>query len=362
MPRTFPRPIKRVVVKLGSSLIATYRFKPHRTGLRRLVKQVDALRRRGIDVVLVSSGAIVLGLGALNERVRPSDVASLQAAAAIGQTALMNVYSELFKKCGRTCAQILLTWDDFDDRQRFNNARSTLLKILERGVIPVINENDTIATDEIKFGDNDRLSALVASLIHADLLVILSDVEGLYDLNSEDKKIFQEVKEITAEIEGVAGGTGKKNMSKGGMKAKLEAVRIATHADVPCVITGGHLPDILLRIVSGERVGTLFLEKEDKLLSHKHWIAFGAKPKGVIIVDDGAKAALLKGGRSLLLVGIVRWEGNFKAGDVVTVCDVNRQEIGRGVCNYSDGDLVKIENRTGKQEAIHYDHLVLNQR
>ena len=361
MSRKFPRPIKRLVIKLGSSLIANYQMKPRTSWLRALVVQVSQLRESGIDVAIVSSGAIVLGMGELNERKCPTDLASLQARAAIGQNSLMKIYSDLFKRNKKICAQVLLTWDDFDNRARYNNACGTLQAILGKGVVPIINENDTISTEEIKFGDNDKLSALVAGLIHADLLVILSDVEGLYDLKSADKKIFREIKEITQDIEGHAGGAKNKHVSKGGMKTKLEAVKIATHANIPCVITGGQIPDVLLRVVAGEQIGTLFIEKKGKLLAREHWISFGAKPKGKIVVDDGAKKALLDGTKSLLLPGVVSWDGHFKADDVVVILDRDLREIARGVINYSVGDLHKIEEKKGRQEVVHRDNLVLSQ-
>ena len=363
MPRKFPKPIKRIVVKVGSSVIATYKMKPRTAHLRSLVEQISALNKKKIEVVLVSSGAIVLGMGELNARYRPGDLASLQALAAIGQTVLMRTYSELFKKTKTKCAQVLLTWDDFNARGRYNNARNTLEAILARGVIPIVNENDTISTDEIKFGDNDKLSSFVASLIHADLLVMLSDVEGLYDFKNGERKIFKEIKEITQEIEKVATGTSKKHVSKGGMTAKLEAVKIATHAKIPCIIAHGETENVLERILQGERIGTFFLEREEKLLARKHWISFGTKPKGVLSVDDGAKGALLKGGRSLLLPGIIKWEGAFSADDVVVVCDKKNNEIGRGIINYSSMDLDKTkEDKQGKREVIHCDNLVLSKR
>ncbi len=362
MQRTFPRKIKRIVIKVGSSVIATYAMKPKVAHLRSLVKQICTVQRQGIEVILVSSGAIVLGMGELNQRKRPSDLASLQALAAIGQTVLMRTYSDLFKKNKSGCAQVLLTWEDFDNRERFNNANNTFGAIIERGIVPVVNENDTIATDEIKFGDNDRLSSLVASLVHADLLLILSDVEGLYDLRTSDKKLFDEIKEITAEIEGVASGSTNKNISKGGMSAKLNAIKIATHANVPCVIAHGETENVLLRILKGDRIGTFFMEREEKLIAKKHWISFGSKPKGSIVIDDGAREALLKGGKSLLLPGVVSWDGHFKADSVVVIYDKKSQEIGRGLINYSTADLYKIEDKKGKQEVIHCDNLVLSQR
>lgn len=361
MSRKFPRPIKRLVIKLGSSQIADHALKARTSDLNSLCDQIASIQNKGIDVILVSSGAIVLGMGELGEQERPKELAALQARAAIGQNALMRLFTDLFKKYKKTCAQILLTWDDFDDRRRYVNARNTLNAILEKGVIPVINENDTISTQEIKFGDNDQLSALVAGLIHADLLVILSDVEGLYDPNDKDKKVFREIKEITSEIVGIAGGAKNKNISKGGMITKLQAVKIATHANIPCVIANGQAEEILARILNKESVGTFFVEKEDKLLARQHWIAFGAKPKGSITVDSGAKQALLKGGRSLLLPGVVGFDGNFKGDDVVVICDEEGLEFARGIVNYSSSDMRAIENKKGKQEVVHCDHLVFTQ-
>lgn len=261
--RTFQKPIKRIVVKLGSSQIVDAQLRPKTAQLAGLARQIAQLNKKGIEVVLVSSGAIALGMGQLGEKKRSTELAVLQARAAIGQAALMKLYSELLRKVGLKCGQVLLTWDDFDNRARFSNARHTLEAILKAKVVPVINENDTTSTEEIKFGDNDKLSALVASLLHADLLVILSDVEGLYDAN---KKVFEEVREITAEIEGVAGGTKNVNVARGGMKAKIDAVKIATHAQTACVITAGSTKDVLLRLVKGERIGTYFIEKKDQLL------------------------------------------------------------------------------------------------
>ncbi len=362
MQRKFPRPVKRIVIKVGSSLIATYALRPQSAQLPSLIDQISALSGEGVEIVVVSSGAIVLGMQELSETKRPADLASLQARAAIGQAVLMQTYSRLFKKNNVCCAQLLLTWDDFDNRQRYNNARHTLQAILEKKVVPVINENDTISTDEIKFGDNDRLAAFVACLVHADLLIILSDVEGLYNLKEGKKEFFEEIKEITHEIEGLASGTNKKHMSKGGMITKLDAIKIASQAKIPSIIAHGEMENVLLRIFKGERIGTFFVEKEEKILSRKHWISFGAKPKGIIKVDDGARSALLQGGKSLLLPGVIGWEGHFKANDVVVVYDRENNEIARGITNYSVSDLHKIEDKKGKAEVIHRDDLVLSKR
>lgn len=352
--RLFKRPIKRIVVKLGSSQIADYSMKPRSAVLTSLAQQISKLHKRNIEVVLVSSGAIVLGMGELEERKRPVKLAALQARAAIGQAVLMREYTDLFKKSSLKCAQVLLTWDDFDDRTRFLNARHTLEAILETGIIPIINENDTVATDEIKFGDNDKLSALVASCLGADLLVILSDVDGLYDAN---KKVFEEVKEITDEIRKVAGVSKNKQVARGGMKAKIDAVTIATHARVPVVITHGGTEDVLLRLIDGERLGTLFIERQNHLVARKHWIAFTAKPKGMFIVDDGAKQALLNG-KSLLWPGITTFEGHFKAEDVIVLADKNRHVIARGVTQFSSTELSQSDRKHSK-EIIHRDSIVM---
>ncbi|MCA9407384.1 MAG: glutamate 5-kinase, partial [Candidatus Omnitrophica bacterium] len=347
MFRKFPKPIKRIVIKVGSSVIATYKMKPRTAHLRSLVDQIIAIQNKKIEVVLVSSGAIVLGMGELNQRMRPKNLASLQAISAVGQTVLMKKYNELFSRSKGRCAQVLLTWDDFDNRTRYNNARNAFEVMFDWGIVPIVNENDTISTEEIKFGDNDKLSAMVSSLVDADLLLILSDVEGFYDRKSADKKIFQEIKEITAEIEQLATGTTKKNISKGGMTAKLDAIKIASQARIPCVIAHGETDNVLLRVLKGERIGTFFVEKEEKLLARKHWISFGAKPKGVLVVDDGAKAALQSGGKSLLLPGVVSWQGHFKKNDIVVIKDRNNHEIARGKSNYSLSELNNIQDKKG---------------
>jgi len=363
MLRTFPRPVKKIVVKIGSRGVADQNFKPRPDRLPSLVRQLSQLTQEKIEVVLVSSGAIVLGMGELGLSTRPTDLASLQALAAVGQAVLMRTYAQLFGQSQVKCGQVLLTWDDFDNRTRRNNARNTLQSILDHGAVPIINENDTISTEEIKFGDNDKLSAFVASLIDADLLVILSDVEGLYDPNDAGKRVFDVIKDITPEIEGLASGPAHgSQVSRGGMTAKLDAIKIASHSRIPCVIAHGGTEDVLIRILAGERVGTFFLEKEEKLLARKHWLAFVAKPKGVVVVDEGAKDALLKGARSLLLPGVLSWDGHFKAEDVVIVCDQDKAEIGRGIINYSVSDLHKLDTKKGKKEVIHCDDLLITRK
>jgi glutamate 5-kinase len=255
MTRTFQKPIKRIVVKLGSSQIVDGKFKARRERLNSLAKQISHLHKKGIEVVLVSSGAISLGMGELSESRRPADLGALQARAAIGQAVLMRNYIESFKKVSLKCAQVLLSWDDFGKDARTLNVRHTLDALLQKGVVPVINENDTTSTEEIKFGDNDKLSALVAKLLHANLLVMLSDVDGLLNSN---KKVYSEINEITPEIISVSSGTANIQVARGGMKTKIDAVKIARETHIPCIIAGGNVQNVLEKIISGEPVGTYF--------------------------------------------------------------------------------------------------------
>ena len=255
MTRIFQKPVKRIVVKLGSSQIVDGKFKARRERLNSLAKQISHLHKKGIEVVLVSSGAIALGMGELGETRRITDLGALQARAAIGQAVLMRNYIDSFKKAGLKCAQVLLSWDDFGKDVRTLNVRHTLDALLQKGIVPVINENDTTSTEEIKFGDNDKLSALVAKLLHANLLVMLSDVDGLLNSN---KKVYSEIDEITPEIISVSSGTVNVQVARGGMKTKIDAVQIARETNIPSIIAGGNVQNVLLKIISGEPVGTYF--------------------------------------------------------------------------------------------------------
>lgn len=361
MKRTFPHKIKRIVIKVGSSLIATNKLRPRHVFLESLARQISYLHRRDIDVVLVSSGAIALGLGQLKKHTRDLDLSYLQASAAVGQTVLMEKYAELFKARKQTCAQILLTHEDFDNRKRHTNARATFNALFDAGVIPIVNENDTISTEEIKFGDNDRLSVMVANLIKADLLVILSDVEGFYNA---DKKVMGEVS-ITEELYKMAGGSSKRLLCKGGMKAKLDAIHMASHSRIPVVIASGHTKDAIKRVVVGERIGTYFIEKNERMLDRKWWISFVSKDKGRVKIDDGAKKAILSGGKSLLLPGLVDMSGDFKKGDIISVIDLKGHEIARGVSGFSKSHIQQMKDTgqsKGQSELIHVDDLVLSVR
>ena len=334
--------VHRLVVKVGTGILTSDGSRLSTAKIEPLVQQLATLRAQKKQVILVSSGAIAAGMAVLGLKQRPKKLEQLQACAAIGQGKLMAAYDALFEKHGLNVAQVLLTHDDLRSRQRHLNARKTLLQLLDDGVIPIINENDTVAVDEIKFGDNDRLSALVATLVDADLLVILSHVEGLWD---GEKKRIPIVPNITREIESLAGGTDRAT-SVGGMKSKIEAAKIFTRAGIPLVIADGERADVLAAIFAAEDVGTLFLPKSTRLESRKRWIAFFQKASGTITVDDGAKHALCDGSKSLLAKGVVRIEGNVVPGDVVSICGPDGVEFARGLTR--DGDVI-----------VHRDDLVI---
>lgn len=346
---------KRIVVKIGSSLFCSQGAKPDTAMLNSIAGQVSALLKEGKEVVIVSSGAIALGMSALKLPDRPKELSFLQAAAAIGQSELMDVYRRSFKGLDIDCAQLLLTWEDFSERKRYLNAKNTINTLLKLKSVPIINENDSVSTDEIKFGDNDRLSALVAILVNADLLVILSDVEGLLD---KDKKLIRVVDKITSGIKALACPTQKK-ACVGGMVSKIEAASIAVSSGIPCVIASGHRKDIIKSLagnISGN--GTLFLAKGEMLDAKARWMAFGTKPKGKILVDDGAKQAL-SGKKSLLSVGIVSCSGNFGCGDIVSICDKRDVEFARGKAGLSVKELEKIQGTRFAKEIIHRDNIVI---
>ncbi|MFA5145004.1 MAG: glutamate 5-kinase [Candidatus Omnitrophota bacterium] len=347
---------KRIVVKIGSSLLCPDKGKLERGLLNEITGQIQDLVKDGKEIVVVSSGAIALGMAILKLESRPKELAYLQAAAAIGQPELMDIYRESFKQRQLNCPQLLLTWEDFNDRSRYLNAKNTLLALLKLNSVPIINENDTVSTDEIKFGDNDRLSALVSILIGADLLVILSDVDGL--LEKDKKTLVRLVDKITPQIHGLACPTDKKTCV-GGMVTKIEAARIVVDSGIPCVIANGRRKGIIKSCVdNSSESGTLFLPKKDHLAAKKRWIAFSAKPKGKIIVDDGARLALLNK-KSLLSVGIVGCEGSFNKGDIVSLRDKQNREFARGKAALSSGELDKIKGRRCEKEAAHCDNIVI---
>lgn len=364
--------IKRVVVKVGSSSITHPTGKLNFAQVERLVRQLADLHNQDYQVILVSSGAVGAGMGKLGLKQRPKNIPEKQALAAVGQGLLMHMYEKMFAEYGQTVAQILLTKEDMADRRRFLNARTALLTLLNFGVIPIINENDTVAVEEIKFGDNDTLSAMVASLADADLLVILSDIDGLYTANPHSDstaQLISLVEEITPEIEQIAGGAGS-GLGTGGMVTKLQAAKIAMNSGVAMVIGHGRDEGILGKIVAGEEVGTLFMPKESPLHCKKRWIAFGSNIQGKLIIDDGAQEVLQKAGKSLLAIGITDVQGSFDMGNAVGVYNYNGLEIARGIVNYSSCEIEKIKGvRTTEiasilgykdyDEVIHRDNLVL---
>lgn len=357
MRRQFPHKIRRIVVKVGSSILASGLSGVDHKLMNELTRQVSILSKKGKEVVLVSSGAIALGLAELGLKVRPQKLSGLQAAASIGQGILMQTYSKYFKKNKLSCAQVLLTWEDFDERERYLNAKNTLVQLLEYKTVPIINENDAVSTEEIKFGDNDRLSALVANLVEADLLILLSDVDGLY--KSKEKDVISIVEKLDEEINNLARDTDKKHVSRGGMITKLEAARITASTGTPCVIANGKTKDVLLKILEGKEMGTLFLPNKDRLIARKKWIAFGSKTRGKIIVDDGAREALVKKGKSLLCPGVVSLEGDFEVGDTVSIVDKDSKEFAKGISNYSSVELKEIKGCKLKDEVVHRNNLVI---
>ncbi|MDD5027645.1 MAG: glutamate 5-kinase, partial [Candidatus Omnitrophica bacterium] len=316
---------KRVVVKVGSSLF--YAAKKLDTAyFHKIAAQIsDLIKNENKEIILVSSGAIALGMDLLKMGSRPKKLSLLQAVAAVGQNSLMDKYNKEFSGYGINCAQVLLTYEDFCSRSRYLNAKHTLLELLKLGYVPIINENDTISTDEIKFGDNDLLSALVAKLAGADLLVLLSDVDGLLD---RDNKVIPVIDEINAQVKSLAYST-KNRTSVGGMITKIGAANMAVKSGVPCVIANGRTENIIPSLVRRpESSGTLFVSKKS-LSAKEHWMAFGTKPKGRILVDEGARKALVDK-KSLLSVGIVSCSGHFSGGDIVSICDNREVEFARG--------------------------------
>ncbi|MFC1631294.1 glutamate 5-kinase [Candidatus Omnitrophota bacterium] len=373
MKRTLPVKPKRIVVKVGTGILTRPDYHLNKAWIRRLTDQLAKLAKTGVELILVSSGSIGAGTGMLKLAARPKLLPQQQAAAAIGQGQLMKVYDTFFKRHNILTAQVLLTREDLSSRKRYLNAKNTLYTLLSYQAIPIINENDTVSVDEIKFGDNDKLSALVAALVHADLLIMLSDVDGLYALppaNAQSKQqVIPVVREICPEIEKMASSSSTE-LGTGGMLSKIEAVKICCSAGIACVIANGRRAAVIDQILSGEKVGTLFLPKPGQLVAKKRWIGFSAKVKGVIIVDQGARQALVEKNRSLLPKGVIRTSGNFTVGDPVSILDSKNQEFARGLSNYSCAELNKIKllntdqikNKLGYKyydEVVHRNNLVI---
>ena len=347
----------RIVVKLGTGVLTDSRKQPDLAQMEQLVAQIAAQRKAGKEVVLVTSGAVGAGMGALGYERRPSELAGLQACAAVGQSRLMATYEKLFSQFDLHVAQVLLTHEDLQHHERHLNARNTLVTLLGRGVIPVINENDAVSFTELRFGDNDRLSALVACLLPADLLVILTTVDGVIEnFGKANPKTISVVEQIDERLERLAGGTDSAT-AVGGMATKIQAAKMATRSGIPLVIASGKKKNVLADILGGRDEGTLFVPQPNKLKGRKRWIAFFHHPGGTLFVDEGAKKALREKGKSLLPPGVARCEGEFAPGEVVRICDLDGTEFARGIADFSSREIKARELQ--RVEIVHRDNLVI---
>ena len=364
---------KKLVIKVGTGVLTAERGGLDLERIRRLAEQIVQLRAMGYSVVLVTSGAIGAGMAELGMSQRPTSLPELQAAAGVGQAKLMRMYDECFKRRGCCAAQILLTRDDFEDRTRYLNARNTIRALWSLGAVPIINENDTISVEEITFSDNDILSGFVTNLLRAEVLIILSVVDGLFGPKTADgtgrPEVIDLIRHVDDRVKGLSTGSVSAR-GKGGMDSKLEAASMATHAGEAAFVANGKTDDILLKIVRGEKVGTLFLPVQAKMASRKRWIGFTSKPKGILHVDAGAAEALVGKGRSLLASGIRAVAGLFEKGDVVSVLDAQEEEIARGLVNYSSDEIERIKGLKTSMiakalgdkpydEVIHRDNLAV---
>jgi glutamate 5-kinase len=362
-----------IVVKVGTRVLTREDGQLDSERIQQLADQVHHAMSSGRKVVLVSSGAIGAGMGRLGLKKRPTDIAQLQAVAAVGQSLLVEAYERSLHRHGRHAAQVLLTAEDLEHRLRYLNARNTLVTLLDFGAVPIINENDTVSVEELHttFGDNDRLAAIVTNLIRAPLLVLLSDVDGLFDGDPRQpgSRVIPTVDRLDAAVLGLVcdrlGG-----MSKGGMAGKLEAARLATTGGENVIIASGQAPDVLSRIIAGEAVGTLFLAQGQTIAARKRWIGLTVKPRGRLLLDAGATAAVELKGRSLLAAGVVDAEGQFHKGDVVGLRGPDGAEFARGLTNYSAEEIQRIKGLKTRQiahvlgecpydEVIHRDNMVL---
>jgi len=365
---------KRVVVKVGSNVLASgKRLDPCR--IHHLALQLSSLREEGHEVILVSSGAILAGSSQLKRKGRSKDIPLKQAAAAIGQIRLMWAYQDAFQFQGQMVAQVLLTQDDIRDRSRYLNARNTLISLLRLDVIPIINENDTVAVEEIRFGDNDQLSALVANLVDADLLIILTDLDGLFTADPRKNRkasLISLIPKITEDVR-VWAGDSSSGVGIGGMSSKVLAAKVATASGIPTIVANGRVEEVLREIMRGKSVGTLFLPEADRMASRKRWLAFATQSQGTIAVDKGAKSALIQKGKSLLPSGVIDAWGDFRPGDVVTLLGPERLEFARGLVNYGVEEVNKVKGCPSSQiekilgykhsdEVIHRDNLAVTER
>ncbi|MDB5930369.1 MAG: glutamate 5-kinase [Polaromonas sp.] len=367
------RNAKRIVVKVGSSLVTNEGRGLDAVAIGQWSEQLAALAKDGREVIMVSSGAIAEGMKRLGWSIRPKGIHKLQAAAAVGQMGLVQMYETKLRENGIGSAQVLLTHADLADRERYLNARSTLLTLLQLGVVPVINENDTVVNDEIKFGDNDTLGALVANLVEADLLIILTDQKGLYTADPRKDPAAQFVHEAKAgdtSLEAMAGGVGS-SIGRGGMITKILAAKRAAGSGASTVIAWGREPEVLIRLTRGEAIGTLLVAQTQKMQARKQWMADHLQLRGSVTVDAGAASKVRDSGKSLLPIGMTDVQGDFSRGDVIAIRDDDGIEIGRGLTNYSSSEarlicrkasseFEKLLGYTGESEMVHRTNLILS--
>lgn len=363
---------KRIVVKIGSSLLTNGGLGLNKLAIAAWVEQMVIASLQGKDVLLVSSGSVAEGITRLGLKKRPTTLHELQAAASVGQMGLARIFEDNFQKHGLHSAQVLLTHDDLSNRQRYLNARSTLLTLLDFGVIPVINENDAVATEEIRFGDNDTLAALVANLVEADLLIILTDQAGILDsdpgINPKAKLIL--TANVNDSLLDEVAGESRSGLGRGGMFTKVSAARLAARSGAATVIASGNESNIISRIISGQAIGTYLIPNLEPLAARKQWLVGQLKIKGQLVLDDGAVGILRKAGKSLLSVGVKAVVGDFQRGDLVSCLAEDGKEVARGLVNYSSTDSCKIIGKTSTEflellgyadddELIHRDNLVI---
>jgi glutamate 5-kinase len=356
--------IKRVVIKIGSSSLTLKSGGLDIANMKKFTGEVRNVTKKGIEIIIVTSGAIAAGLKYLNILRRPNDISTLQAAASVGQVELMKAYDNLFSEYSLKVGQILLTKEDTTRRKQYLNIRNTIENLIKLNVIPIINENDSSAVDEIKFGDNDNLAALVSSLADADALIILSDIEGMYDKNpktASDAKLIPFVEKVTPDIEKIAGGIGS-TFGSGGMMTKIKAAKICSFSGIAMIIANSRMPDVLDKILNFESIGTFFVPQTiKKVKSIKRWIAFGTRTKGSIIIDRGAEDAIKNKGKSILAIGVVKISGDFNKGDTLKVLSIDNKLIAKGISSFSAEEIDNIKGKNQNQIAKQFGSLFCNE-
>lgn len=364
--------VQKIVVKVGTSTLTKSDGQLNIDKIKKIVLELSNLSDKGYDVALVTSGAVGAGMGMLNMPERPKTLSEKQAVSAVGQVSLMHLYQTLFQEHNKVIGQLLLTKGEFSDRRRYLNVRNVCNTFFDKKIIPVINENDAIVADELKVGDNDTMSALVSGLIDADLVIILSDIDGLYNKNPQkyaDAKLIELVGDITEDVKNMAGGEGSK-FGTGGMITKIIAAEMATKIGTNLVIANGDDPKNITRVVEKENIGTLFVRKNKKISSKKYWLAYGTNKKGIITIDEGAEKALLSG-KSLLPVGIKSVEGRFDEGAVIKIENLKKEIIATGITNYSSDEIEVIKGKQSEEiegilgyqyhaDVVHIDNMLVN--